>query len=89
MGSSSSKTSKNTLLADIDKITIVDIISKETFQSSYLWSEPGKCVIIYVIRRAGCPLCREQAELLADLVEYQLTGVSLVKIIFELQSFLH
>ena len=77
MGNISSKTAKTTI-TDIEKITLVDINSKETFQSSYLWSEPGKCVIIYVIRRAGCPLCREQAELLSDLVEYQLTGVSLV-----------
>ena len=34
-------------------------------------------------KRPGCPLCREQAELLADMIEYNLTGTKLVGIVHE------
>jgi thiol-disulfide isomerase/thioredoxin len=84
MGSSSSKAS-SIALENISTIELKDLDIDRTFQAHELWdSDDANAVIIYIIRRPGCPLCREQAELISDLVEYSFpSGVKLVGVVHE------
>ena len=45
--------------------------------------ENNGCIIVNVIRRPGCALCREFAEILSEAVEYELHNVKLIGIVHE------
>ena len=83
MGTSQSLDSKIVSIGEISNATLIDLNDGSEIKSNELWTNFEDKVIIYVVRRPGCPLCREQAQNLSNLVKFGLRGVQLVAIIHE------
>jgi hypothetical protein len=78
MGGKQSSISKTTRFSELNDIDLEEMETGRVFKSDDLWEDPSKVTIVHIIRRPGCQLCREQAQLLADLVEFSMPEVTLI-----------
>lgn len=69
--------------SQIESLPLSDLKNASTIVAKSLWEKDDSIVILYLIRRPGCQLCREQAELLSDMIEFNMHGVKLVGIVHE------
>ncbi|KAG0323295.1 hypothetical protein BG000_002676, partial [Podila horticola] len=62
----------------------LDVKTETTFKASEIWKE--KPTIVIVIRRPGCPFCREEARILdehRDLIEKEMQGFRMITVVHE------
>ena len=88
MGNKQSQTTRGPILSksQIANIELEDVFTGDKFLAKSLWEvESEDVLLIYLIRRPGCQLCREQAELLSDMIEYNpsMKNVKLVGVVHE------
>ena len=84
MGASSGKEAPPVTLEDISSIKLTDLSNDTSISSSELWNNnPDECIVIYLVRRPGCPLCREQAATLTEITRRGLRGIRLVAVVHE------
>ena len=76
------KAAQNTEFERLLGIVLEDLETHRVFKSDELWEDPSRVTIVHVIRRPGCQLCREQAQLLSSIVS-SLPGVQLIGVVHE------